>query len=67
MYQVKWLPELGWAVAIAVAVVLASALVTFDPASVSDWRAWAVALAASVVRVAAATVLNELRKRVPSP
>jgi len=61
-YRIKWLAELGWAVAIAIAVVVFTALVTFDPTQIGDWQAWAVGIGASVVRVVAATVLNEVRK-----
>ena len=46
--------------AITVAVTLAQALTEFDPAVITDWRAWAVWLAAASVRQVAVYVAARL-------
>ena len=61
MYNFKWLPELGWAVAFAVATYAAQVLADFDPEVARDWQTYAVAIGAGAVRVVGATVLNQLR------
>lgn len=61
-YHFKPLPELGWAVLIAVATVLLPALVALDPEKIADWRTWAVALAVAVIRAAAGAALDYLRR-----
>jgi hypothetical protein len=63
MYDIKWLSETGWAVAIAVGVVLFEALVTFDEGVMAEPKTWAVGLLTSGVRVVGATMLNAIRKR----
>ncbi len=63
MYDIKWLSETGWAVAIAVGVVLFEALVTFDESVMAEPKTWAVGLLTSGVRVVGATMLNAIRKR----
>ena len=63
MYDIKWLSETGWAVAIAVGVVLFEALVTFDESVMAEPKTWAVGLLTSAVRVVGATMLNAIRKR----
>ncbi len=61
-YRFVALQELGWAVLIAVALVVLPALVTLDPAAVTDWRVWAVALGGASVRAAAGAALDWLRR-----
>ena len=56
-YQFKWLPELGFAALVAASTALLQALTEFDPALVTDWRLWAVALGAGVVRATAAGLI----------
>lgn len=63
MYDIKWLSETGWAVAIAVGVVLFEALVTFDESVMAEPKTWVVGLLTSGVRVVGATMLNAIRKR----
>lgn len=63
MYDIKWLSETGWAVAIAVGVVAFEALVTFDEGVMAEPKTWAVGLLTSGVRVVGATMLNAIRKR----
>lgn len=63
MYDIKWLSETGWAVAIAVGVVAFEALVTFDESVMAEPKTWAVGLLTSGVRVVGATMLNAIRKR----
>ena len=43
-YRFKPLPELYWGVTIAASLVLLQALFTLDPAMISDWRTYAIAL-----------------------
>jgi hypothetical protein len=56
-YTFKRWPEFAWAVGMAVAVVLAQAMLTFDPTTIVDWRAWAVGIAGASVRAAGGAVL----------
>ena len=61
-YRFKALPELGWAVLIAVSLVVLPALVTLDPSAVTDWRVWLVALGGASVRAAAGAALDWFRR-----
>ena len=45
---------------IAATVVLAEALLAFDPAAITDWRAWAAGIAGGVVRQLAVYVLAKI-------
>jgi hypothetical protein len=45
-------------VALAAAVALAQALVTFDPAAITDWRGYGLALLGSLVREGAKAALS---------
>lgn len=49
-YEFKIGAEAGWLVAVAVLTVVLQALVEFDPATISDWRAWAIGIGAAMVR-----------------
>lgn len=62
MYEIKPLPELGWAVLIGLVVVLGEALLTFDESVFSDPRAWGVALLSGAARSVGASILNTLRR-----
>ena len=62
-YEIKWLAEIGWAVLIAVAVFVLTALTGIE--EVSDVRVWALGIVTGVIRVAAAAALNEIRKALP--
>ena len=56
-YDFKVLPEVGWAVLVAVVVFAAQVLIEFDPEVIDDWETWAKALGAGAVRAAAGAVL----------
>lgn len=61
-YRFKALPELYWSVLTAAATVLLIELVSLDPDGITDWRRWAVALGAGVVRAAAGAALDWIRR-----
>ncbi len=56
-YAWKSAAEAGWYVAVAVATVLLTALVSFDAETVTDWRTWAVGLGSASVRAGAGALL----------
>ena len=60
-YDFKIAQEVGWAVLIGVAVFAATTLMAFDPATVTDWQTWAVALGGGLARTVGAAVLTVLR------
>ena len=49
--------ELFWAALTAVVTVVLQALITFDPAEITDWRLWAIGIGAGAVRAAAAALI----------
>lgn len=57
-YEVKFGPELIWAVAVTVVLAVAQVFLTFDPSEITDWRLWAVSLLGGVVRAAAGAVIG---------
>ena len=57
MYHLKILPELGWAVLIAVGTLIFQVIVDFDAAKIEDWETWAISLGSGAVRVGAAAAL----------
>lgn len=59
-YTIKWAQEAAWAVGIACAVFLLTTV--GETEAIDDWRTWLVALGGGLVRVAAAVLLNEIRK-----
>lgn len=61
MYDFKIAQETAWVAAVAAGVAVLQVLKEFDPAIVTDWRTWAVALGAGMVRAAAAAVLAAVR------
>lgn len=61
-YRFKPLPELYWGVVIAAGLVLLQGLVTLDPATVADWRTWAVALGGAAIRAASGAAIDYLRR-----
>lgn len=63
-YRFKPLPELYWGVTIAISLVLLQALLTLDPATIADWRVWAVALGGAAVRAGAGSALDYIRRSV---
>lgn len=56
-YVFKALPEIGWAIFVAVATVIATELATFNETTLADPKAWGVAVLAACVRAAAGAVL----------
>ncbi len=61
-YRFVVVREAAWAAFVAVMTVVLQAFVTFDPDAITDWRAWAIALAAAGVRAGAAAVLAGFTK-----
>ncbi|HYE58493.1 MAG TPA: hypothetical protein VD948_08300 [Rhodothermales bacterium] len=52
--------EVLLAVLVAALIPVLEQLVAFDPTAIANWRAWAVGLAAAMVRAAAAALLLRL-------
>lgn len=61
-YRFVVMREAAWAAFVAVALVVLQALVEFDPAVITDWRAWAISLGAAGLRAGAAAVLAAFTK-----
>lgn len=61
-YRFKPVAELGWGVLIAASLVILQALVTLDPAAITDWQTWAIALGGGAVRAAAGAALDYIRR-----
>lgn len=61
-YRFKLGPETAWLVAVAVAVAVLQPLVTLDPAKITDWHTWLVALLGGAIRAAAGALLGVLTK-----
>jgi len=61
LYDFKVLEEIAWLALVAAAVAVLQIVVTADPGTIIDWRAWAIALGAAGARAAAAAVLARLR------
>ena len=57
-YDFKVTAEFWWFVLVTIIVSVMQVMVTFDPSKVTDWKTWAVALAAGAVRSAAGAVLS---------
>lgn len=49
-YRSKFTRELLWFLVVAVVIVLAQQLLTFDGTAITDWRAWAVGFGSAAVR-----------------
>ena len=61
-YRFVVIREAAWAAFVAIALVVLQALVEFDPAVITDWGAWGLALGAAGIRAAAAAVLAGFTK-----
>jgi hypothetical protein len=61
-YRFQPLEELCWGVVIAAGLVLLQGLVTLDPATVTDWQTWIVALGGAAIRAAAGAAIDYLRR-----
>lgn len=59
MYEFKRLQEYAWAGIVAALVFGLQVLVEFDPDKVTDWKAWAIALGAGMVRAVAGALLSK--------
>ena len=55
------LSQLLWIAGMATAIVALQALATFDPTTITDYRAWVVGIAAQAIRAAAAVILAWLK------
>ena len=62
-YVFKRAEEFAWAALVAVAVFWAEVLLTFDPDTITDWRAWAIAGLSGSVRAAVAAIIAARTKR----
>jgi len=51
---------LVWGIVTSVVVTLATALLTFDPMQITDWRVWAAGLSGAAVRSAAQAILQAI-------
>jgi len=60
MYILKWAEEAAWAIGIAVAVYALEIVAQTE--RVDDWSTYLIALGGGIARVAAAILLNEVRK-----
>ena len=58
-YDTKPLQELVWGGVVAGLTFTLTVLVTFDPETITDWRAWAIALGAGVVRAVAGALIPQ--------
>ena len=56
-YEFKWIHELAWAALVAASTALLQALTEFDPATITSWHTWTIALGAGIVRATAAGLL----------
>jgi hypothetical protein len=56
-YTYKFWHELGWAVFVALVTFLATQLLNFDAATITDWKIWGIAIASGCVRAVAAAVV----------
>lgn len=61
MYDFKIIPEIGWAVAYAVAIAGATILVDFEPEAITNWQTWGIGVAGALTRAVGAAVLTVLR------
>ena len=59
-YDFKWLPELLWAVGIAIAIFVLSAVM--GTSDTTDWKSWFVSVAGGAARAGAAAALNVIRQ-----
>lgn len=67
MYDFKLTPELIWAVVVTIVGVLATALATQGAVAPTDWQAWAIALAAGVVRAVVGLLLDKSNVTITKP
>jgi hypothetical protein len=58
-YDFKAAQELFWGAVVAGCTFVLTVLVTFDPETITDWRAWAIALGAGVVRAVAGALIPQ--------
>jgi hypothetical protein len=56
-YTFKTAEELGWAALVAVVVFIGTQITAVDPAGITDWKAWTLALLAGAARAAFAAVV----------
>lgn len=56
-YEFKVAQEIGWAFAVGLVTALFEILVRFNPDAITDWKTWAVASGAALVRAGAAAAM----------
>ena len=61
-YKFVVLREAAWAAFIAVALVVLQAFVGIQPETITDWKAWAIALGGAGLRAGAAAILAGFTK-----
>lgn len=61
-YSFRPKPELFWFLVVSVLTVAMQALIEFDPAAITDWRAWGVGIGAACVRAFAGAFLTYIAK-----
>lgn len=59
--QFRLIQEIGWTVAVAAALAVLTALATFDPEAITDWRVWGFGILANAIRAAATAAIAGLR------
>jgi len=58
MYQFKLIEEALWFGLVSAGLFFLTMLVKFDPETVTDWRAWAIALGGGLIRAFAGGILS---------
>ncbi len=67
MYNYKFWHEAMWAAGITALIFVLTSLLTFDPAGITDWRTWFIALASGTIRAVARPVLSTIKPNAGSP
>lgn len=61
-YKFRPLAELYWGILTTVLLAILPGLLTFDPAAVVDWKAWALALLGAAIRPAVGVTIDYIRR-----
>lgn len=65
-YQFKPNQEIVWAIVTAAVLAIAQILMEFDPATIGDWRFWAINASGAVARAIGAAIVAYVTKRAVS-